>query len=180
MVGNFMADTLRGKEKNDLPAGVLLGVNIHHAIDNFTDNHPLVLETRKILYPYFSKYAGVVQDVYFDHFLARDWSKYSEVELADFASGVYSVLRKNSILFNQRAERTFYYMSTQNWLLNYSSLKGLDRSLTGLSRRASFQNNMDQSIEPLLNHEEELHQLFDDFFPQLKNHIAEGFGHLLT
>jgi len=177
MVGNFLADTLKGKERESLPTDIYRGVEIHHVIDNFTDNHPLVLETRKILYPYFSKYAAVVQDVYFDHFLARNWNRFSDVDLAAFTAQVYKVLGENTQYFNQRAQRTFHYMSAQNWLLNYAKTEGLDRALTGLSRRASFKNNMDQSIEPMLKHEEELVNLFEDFFPELESEIKKGFDH---
>jgi acyl carrier protein phosphodiesterase len=179
MVGNFLADTLKGKERDLLPKDVYKGVEIHHLIDNFTDSHPLVLETRKILYPYFNKYAAVVQDVYFDHFLAKNWKNYSTEPLLDFTQRVYRVLGERIDLFNQRAERTYYYMSTQNWLLNYSKTEGLDRALTGLSRRASFQNNMDQSIEPLLKHQEELIDLFSSFFPMLEAEVREKFSDLV-
>lgn len=174
MVGNFLADMLKGKERDSLPADIYKGVEMHHLIDNFTDSHPLVLETRKILYPYFSKYAAVVQDVYFDHFLAKSWGDYSDESLFEYTERIYRVLGDRAELFNKRAERTYYYMSTQNWLYNYASTEGLDRALTGLSRRARFQNNMDDSIEPLLKHQKELVSLFEDFFPQLKAEVRKA------
>jgi len=178
MVGNFLADTLKGKDREELPEEIYKGVEIHHLIDNFTDSHPLVLATRKILYPYFSKYAAVVQDVYFDHFLARDWKEYSDSGLAAFTENVYKVLGNNTRFFNERALRTYQYMSTQNWLLHYAETDGLDRALTGLSRRASFQNNMNESIEPLIKHEQELTALFEAFFPKLESEIKNQYGHL--
>lgn len=180
MVGNFLADTLKVKERELLPREVYKGVEIHHLIDNYTDSHPLVLETRKILYPYFNKYAAVVQDVYYDHFLAKHWKDYSPEPLSEFTARVYKVLGERVDIFNERAEKTYYYMSTQNWLLNYAETDGLDRALTGLSRRASFRNNMDQSIEPLLKHQDELLNLFRSFFPQLEAEVRKEFGDVLT
>jgi len=176
MVGNFLADTLKGNDREKLPHEIYQGVQVHHLIDNYTDSHPLVLKTRKILYPYFSKYAAVVQDVYFDHFLAKNWKNYSNIPLSDFTADVYRILGEHRNLFNERAERTFHYMSRQNWLLNYAKNEGLDRALTGLSRRASFKNNMDQAIEPLIKHQRELLQLFQDFFPELESEVRKEFG----
>ena len=147
--------------------GVLLGVHIHRQIDSFTDSHPVVLETRKMLYPYFSKYAGVVQDVYFDHFLAANWNKYATSDLNEYCQMVYRVLKSGSAFMNQRAERTLYYMSAQDWLGNYRRIEGVDRALSGLSSRASFPNNMDKSVVPLEKHYAELDAAFQTFFPEL-------------
>lgn len=178
MVGNFLADMLKGKERDSLPRAISDGVEIHHLIDSYTDSHSLVLETRKILYPYFNKYAAVVQDVYFDHFLAKSWGHYSDEPLFKYAERVYRILGKRVDLFNERAERTYYYMSTQNWLYNYAGIEGLDRALTDLSRRARFQNNMDNSIEPLLKHHDELFDLFSVFFPKLEKEVKKALDTL--
>ncbi len=174
-IGNFIADTIRGK---DLPTnqGVLLGVNIHRQIDSFTDSHPVVLETRKLLYPYFSKYAGVVQDVYFDHFLAARWNAYAKTPLDEYCQMVYRVLKEGSAYMNQRAERTLYYMSAQDWLSNYRLVEGVDRALSGLSSRASFPNNMDKAVAPLEKHYDELDAAFQTFFPELCAAIEAEFG----
>lgn len=176
MVGNFIADTIRGKEIDSLPEDVYTGVKIHHLIDEFTDGHAQVLESRKLLYPYFGKYAAVVQDVYYDHFLAKYWNNYSPIELPFFCTEVYNVLEKSKHLYNERALRTLKYMSAQNWLLSYANLDGLDRALSGLSRRASFDNNMNNSIPPLLKHLDSLESQFREFFPELDRKIQSSFG----
>ncbi|MCA1763955.1 MAG: acyl carrier protein phosphodiesterase [Flavobacteriales bacterium] len=171
MVGNFIADTLRGSQGSSLPESILKGVAIHRDIDTFTDGHHLVLETRKCLYPYFGKYAAVVQDVYYDHFLAANWKAHSEIPLFDFSNHVYQTLERNRKYLNAKAERTLYYMSAQNWLYHYRTTEGINRALTGLSRRAKFESNMENAIPPLKKHYEEMYAHFQGFFPELVGFI---------
>ena len=149
MVGNFIADTVVGNTHREDETGVWLGIEIHRFIDDFTDSHPLVLDSRKLLYPYFSKYAAVVQDIFYDHFLAADWSAYSDVTLKEFAADVYLTLGRHSEWFNEKAHRTFRFMSTHNWLESYATEAGVDRSLKGMSHRAKFFSNMDNAMPAL-------------------------------
>ena len=87
--------------------------------------------------------------------------------------GVRVGQHENEKIFNERAKRTFHYMQLQNWLLNYSTLEGLHQSLSGLSRRASFENKMNQAIPPLNKHRTELESQFNEFFPELERRIAK-------
>ncbi len=174
MVGNFIADTIRGN-KDKFEEGITLGIVVHKRIDTFTDSHPLVLETRKLLYPYFGKYAGVVQDVYYDHFLARNWSEYHKTTLSDFCQQIYSTLNSHKEIMNERAQQTLFYMEKQNWLFNYSTVEGIDRSLNGLSRRAKFDSKMENGTPALLAHFEEMENHFKLFLPALRNDIQEKY-----
>lgn len=176
MVGNFIADTINGVISDELPDGVKLGIQIHRSIDTYTDSHPIVLETRKLLYPWFSKYAAVVQDVYYDHFLAVNWQLYSEIPLSLFVKNVYEVLSANKPLMNEKALRILHYMKLHDWLYNYSNKAGIDRALTGLSRRATFKSNMENGLEALEVNYEILDQHFQEFFPQLAREISVKFG----
>jgi acyl carrier protein phosphodiesterase len=176
MVGNFIADTIKGEISPETPYGIELGIRIHRHIDTFTDSHSDVLEVRKMLYPYFSKYAAVVQDVYFDHFIAAHWSHYSELELDQFALEVYRTLGEYKNVLNPRAQRTLHYMEKQDWLYNYRSIEGIDRALKGLSSRASFVSNMENAVPPLLEHFNDMKVLFDRFWPELDKSVRDSFS----
>lgn len=176
MVGNFIADTINGSIPEEYPKGEKLGIQIHRSIDTYTDSHPIVLETRKLLYPWFSKYAAVVQDVYYDHFLAINWHLYSKVPLLEFVNNVYQVLSANEQIMNEKALRILHYMKVQNWLYNYSTKEGIDRALKGLSRRATFKSNMEKGLEALDANYTVLNQHFQEFFPLLENEISFNFN----
>src|SRR5690554_5280461 len=119
MVGNFITDTIKGKVSDSYSKGIILGIAVHRAIDEFTDSHPIVLETRKLLYPHFRKYAAVVQDVYYDHFLAIHWNDYRNDKLNAFVKQVYATLNANRNIMNAKALRILHYMELHDWLTNY-------------------------------------------------------------
>ena len=176
MVGNFIADTIKGVISDAYLPGVILGVNIHRSIDSYTDSHPIVLETRKLLYPYFGKYAAVVQDVYYDHFLAINWSMFSKVTLSDFVFHVYLVLNQHKDQMNAKALRILHFMESQDWLQNYQTIDGIDRALKGLSRRATFQSNMEVGIPALKANYNALNAHFTEFFPLLEKEMQRLYG----
>lgn len=175
MVGNFIADTIKGHVSDKLPAGIKLGIQIHRAIDDYTDSHPVVLESRKILYPYFGKYAAVVQDVYYDHFLAVHWNNYREDKLTEFVPQVYKTLNEEKEWMNDKARRILHFMELHDWLTNYAHLHGIDRALKGLSHRATFESNMENGIPPLVENYDTLDRHFIAFFPQLEDEILGDF-----
>lgn len=176
MVGNFIADTVKGAVPETYPKGIRLGIYVHRTIDQYTDSHPIVLETRKLLYPHFGKYAAVVQDVYYDHFLAINWAKYRDDRLNDFVQQVYHNLNLNKDIMNAKALRILHYMELQDWLTNYSNMQGIDRALKGLSHRASFPSNMENGIPPLKDHFDTISQHFEAFLPELRTQINTQYG----
>lgn len=179
MVGNFIADTIRGN-KNKFQAGVELGIEVHKRIDTFTDAHELVLETRKLLYPYFGKYAGVVQDVFYDHFLAINWKDYHISNFPEYCQNIYTTLNKERSIMNERAQRILFYMEKQNWLVSYQTVEGIDQAMNGLSRRAKFDSKMENSIPALLEHFDEMEKHFKAFFPELKNEVISNFSNQIA
>ncbi|MCZ4407499.1 acyl carrier protein phosphodiesterase [Cryomorphaceae bacterium 1068] len=167
MVGNFIADTVKGNALKNYDVPIQKGIVLHRFIDSFTDSHEITLQSRERLYAHFGKYAGVVQDVFYDHFLAINWSDYHDQDLNDYTDFIYLTLGGYRSVFNERAERTFQYMQMQDWLGNYATQEGIHRALTGLSRRASFPSNMEESLPALAKHGEAISNDFKIFFPDL-------------
>lgn len=180
MVGNFIADAVKGKDWKNYSEGIQLGIEVHRFIDSFTDTHSLPLESRKLLYGHFGKYAAVVQDVFYDHFLARDWPEYSNEPLHRFAQKVYLTLQSHRDALNERSVRTLHYMSMQNWLEGYAAREGIDRALKGMATRASFVSHMDNALPALDAHFHELQDHFSVFFPQLESAVHDRFADRLN
>jgi len=170
-VGNFIADFIRSSQHENLSALVKKGIIIHHSIDHFTDDHPIVRESRKRLRERYMKYSVVITDIYYDHFLAANWNQYSEQPLAQFSSDVYSLLRKHEHLLPDHAKYVFQYMSLNNWLLSYAQIEGVDKALKGLAQRARFNSGMEHASEDLLEHYSEFKSEFEQFFPELITHV---------
>jgi acyl carrier protein phosphodiesterase len=173
-VGNFIADTVKGKAILNYESGIQKGIRLHRFIDSFTDSHPLVLEGRRYLYPHFGKYAGVAQDVYFDHFLAKNWERYHDTPLSEFVELTYKTLSDSSNVFNARALRTFTFMRKQNWLENYATKSGIDKALKGLSSRAVYYSNLENGLAVLEKYEAVINEDFEEFFPDLVHQSKEA------
>ena len=109
--------------------------------------------------------------MFYDHVLAKEWSDYSPISLESFTSSAYSALKAHQSVFPPRASRILDYMSQGNWLLGYASLDGMSAALNGISRRASFENNMDEAVIELKEHYEDYKNDFKEYFPLLIKHL---------
>ena len=172
LVGNFIADFVRGKEMENYPKKVRLGIQLHRAIDTYTDSHPLVKQVQSFLIPRFGHYSRVISDIFFDYFLAKNWKNYSDTPLEQFSLDCYRTLSTYPIDLPEAFRRMFHWMQMQNWLYAYREAAGIQAALDGLSRRARFDSKMNESTQVLWEKEEEIEALFFVFFQDL-----ETFAH---
>ena len=166
MVGNFMADFVKGSDYNQYPEPVKQGILLHRAIDYFTDQHQQVRESKSRLYEQYSHYAGVIVDMYYDHFLAANFHHFHQTPLITFTSQVYGTVRNHPSRLPEKAERILYYMSRGNWLLSYARIKGIEQALKGVSQRTRFNSGLEQAGHTLRLNYRSFHQDFMIFFPK--------------
>ncbi len=180
MLGNFIADFAKGGTEESYREEVYLGILLHREIDSFTDRHPQVAKSKQRLWPRHRHYSSVIVDIFYDHFLARNWQRYSNITLDDFAKRAYATIRRFDDLLPQRAKQVLPHMIANNWLVNYARLEGIDRAMQGMARRASFKSEMAGAIEDLRKDYEEFENDFRIFFPELvaytKTSIKRSFS----
>jgi acyl carrier protein phosphodiesterase len=175
MIGNFIGDFVKGRNLKDrFQPEIVTGIELHRAIDEFTDTHPTVTLSKNRLRPNYRHYAPVIADVFYDHFLAANWSIYHPLPLADFAKNTYDTLNQFREVLPPDAQRMLPYMVSGNWLLNYSKVEGIQRALTGMSRRTKFDSKMDESVNDLIRSYDAFGSEFASFFPELEAH-ADSF-----
>lgn len=109
----------------------------------------------------------VIVDIYYDHFLARNWDAYSDVSLEKFTDNFYTLLEENLHLMPETVQQMTPYMITDNWLLSYRDLEGIHRVLKGLNRRTGLKSGMDQAVEELEDFYGEFEAEFTAFFDEL-------------
>lgn len=172
MIGNFMGDGVRGRDFSHLPQAVARGVQLHRFIDEFTDNHHVVELSKQRLRPQYRKYSPVIVDVFYDHFLALQWENFHEEKLSDFVEKTYQFISQNAELLPASTRRMLPYMIEHNWLYSYRKIQGIDRALSGLSRRASFHSKMEYSSAALEEHYEHFENEFNAFFPELIENVT--------
>ncbi|WP_375416131.1 ACP phosphodiesterase [uncultured Hymenobacter sp.] len=175
VVGNFIADAVAGRQRlAAYPPAVREGIRRHRAIDTFTDAHPVVRQTTaRLRQAGYGKYAGVIADMFFDHFLARRFASFSAEPLADFAQRLYALLLRRQAEFPARVQHFLPYMVQHNWLLGYVEIEGIGRALSGLSRRASPGSGMETATQELRRNYAAYEADFRAFFPQLQAYVNE-------
>ncbi|WP_026715014.1 acyl carrier protein phosphodiesterase [Flavobacterium daejeonense] len=172
-IGNFMADGIRGKQFEKYPEAIQKGILLHRAIDTFTDEHPLFRQSTKRLHERYHHYAGVIVDIYYDHFLAKNWEKYSEENLDDFVSEFYQSLHQNHAVLSEKTKNILPYMEKQNWLSSYQTIEGIHQILTQMDRRTQNNSNMRFASEELLAFYDEFENEFTLFFEDIRNYCSQ-------
>ncbi len=175
MVGNFIGDFVKGGNLSEqFGSEIVKGIELHREIDSFTDTHPIVRESKKKLQPKYHHYAPVIVDVFYDYFLAKYWTNYHPDSLADFAAQTYQIILDHDAVLPAEVKRLMPYMMKGNWLVNYSTLEGIQQALTGMSRRTKFDSKMNESVVELKEYHDDFKKEFEAFFPELTLH-AENF-----
>lgn len=170
MIGNFIADFVKGRNLGDrYNAEIMRGIELHRAIDEFTDQHDVVQNSKDRLRPKYRHYSGVIVDMYYDHFLAKNWEDFHYLPLDDFAQQFYGLLDEHKSLLPEGVQRMMPYMIRGNWFLNYAYKEGIHRALSGMSRRTPFDSKMDEAVIDLTRHYELFENEFKEFFPILKS-----------
>ncbi len=167
IVGNFIADMVKGRQIENFHENVVRGIHMHRKIDSFTDSHPVVDKSKMRLRNKYRLYAGVVVDMFYDHFLASNWREYSSLPLNKYVSNAYQLLLKNYFLLPVRARNVLPFMIASNWLVNYAHMDKLQNNLQGMARRTPFNSGMEQAVDDLRKHYDDFAAEFAAFFPEL-------------
>jgi len=175
LAGNMMGDHVKGKlALAQYPSGISKGVIIHRKIDSFADNHSATTRAKLLFREDYRLYSGAIMDTLYDHFLAND-PKYfpTEDKLLSFTHEVYKKLDKQQFYVHPNFAAYYPYMKQQNWLYNYRTFKGMERSLQGLAKRAAHIPPIEKAYEIFITNYYTLNQcyfeLIDDIIRYTKN-----------
>jgi len=174
LVGNFIGDFVKGNQFGHFHPGIIEGIRFHRKIDEYTDNHPIFRRSRKRIREKYRHYTGVIIDLYYDHFLAKNWEDYANTPLEIFARQVYRTMQDHSDIIPQKARNMLPYMIKYNWLVNYSTIEGIDQSLKGISKRTSHASGMENASGDLLEQYMDFENDFSEFFPEIMAYAEEG------
>jgi len=169
-LGNFIADGVKGKKYVQFPLGIQQGILLHRAIDSFTDAHPIVRKSTKRLHKKYSHYSGVIVDILYDHFLAKNWTQYHSIPLHKYTENFYNLINSNFDRLTPRIQKMMPYMIEQNWLLSYASIDGIGKILDQMNRRTNNQSKMNLAVLELTKYYKEFEEEFTLFFEDLKKY----------
>lgn len=166
-IGNFMADSIRGSQYLDYPNSLQKGILLHRHIDSFTDAHPIYRKSKHRLHEKYGHYSGVIMDIAYDHFLAKNWSKYSNEKLEDYAADFYQLMQDNYEILTERVKGMLPYMIGRNWLVSYATIEGLEMILFQMDYRTKHRAHMQEAIVEIQNFYTEFESEFFQFFEEL-------------
>jgi len=166
-IGNFIADGIKGKQYRKYPQQIQKGILLHRAIDSYTDSHPIVRQSTKRLHEKYSHYSGVIVDILYDHFLAKNWKDYHDMPLDEYVDEFYEILRNKFEVLPTRIQRMMPYMIGDNWLLSYATIPGISKILNQMNIRTKGVSKMNFAILELEEYYTEFEEEFTSFFAEL-------------
>lgn len=167
-IGNFMADGIRGKDYLNFNNEIKKGILLHRQIDTFTDVNPIYRKSKHRLHQKYGHYSGVIMDILYDHFLAKNWIKYSDILLEKYVSDFYASLYENEHLLTEKTRNILPYMVDNNWLLSYKTVAGIEKILFQMDYRTKHRANMQEAVVELEFFYTEFEQEFILFFEELR------------
>lgn len=177
LLGNLLADFIKGSDRAGLSPGLLRGMAQHQAIDAFTDSHPVTHRCRARIEAPYRRYGGILVDIFYDHFLSREWANYSPLALPDFTRRVYACIEEQAGALPPPTPDIIGFMKDQDLLASYADLPGVELALTRVARRLSKRLGktveMAGGVGELERSYEAFAEDFREFFPQLQGHMRE-------
>ncbi|RED91753.1 acyl carrier protein phosphodiesterase [Marinoscillum furvescens] len=167
-IGNFIGDFVKGKAFERFDPKIQTGVLLHRTIDEYTDSHPVVMQSKERLRPNYRHYAPVIVDIFYDHFLAAKWNDFHHEPLLQFTERFFDLTSDYAHIIPDKARQMLAYMKRDNWLYHYQHLRGIQQVLNGMSRRTTFDSHMELALADLKEDYEAYEHEFMTFFPDLK------------
>jgi acyl carrier protein phosphodiesterase len=168
LLGDFVKGPLTGERKKGLEQGILL----HRKIDAFTDQHSTQRNIQQLLDPRYRRFAGIMTDIIFDHFLSLHWQQFHPQSLHAFSRELFDLLSNNSHLpaaAQQQADNLMHY----NVLVNFQYWPTVDAALNRVSQRLQRDNPLGDAADELNKHYGELEQQFLAFYPELQQRAQQ-------
>lgn len=166
-LGALMGDFVKGRIDSALPGGIRCGIALHRRIDTFTDAHPVHRRSRNRFAGPRRRFAGIIVDLSYDHFLALRWARHAPLPLDEFTAQVYASIVRHRALLPPRLARIAPRMAAQDWLGSYRDLDALGFTLDRIATRSPRSAPIEGAIEDVRHCYEALGDDFDAFFPDL-------------
>ena len=173
IAGGLEGDYLKGPLRGELPPDLERGIKLHRAIDAYTDQHALIKQLREELPPGLRRYAGILIDLSFDHYLSRHWSHFSDVPLTHFSRETYRILNAQEHTLSAGARAMLARLVKYDVLTRYQEWETVLATALRIGERFQRDNPF-QDLEPKLSPAQDaLERAFLNFYPQLQSFSSE-------
>lgn len=167
VIGNFLTDMMTLSEIKEANNRIHTGVLLHRKIDTYTDGHESNLAMKRILRPYFHKYAGVALDLYYDYILYQNWDIYTDLGFRTFAQEQYTIIQDDFSISPERLQPRINKMLSGDFLFRYTTIEGQMFAFSRMDQRANFHTGFENAVEVLERYKRDLTDHFNQFFPDM-------------
>ena len=171
-IGNLLPDILPPASLAALPPIFQHGIAQHRRIDAFTDAHPIVRRSIQRIDPPFRRFGGILCDIFYDHFLARDWPLYSSEPLKEFADAIYASFDDYRASLPPDIYHRLNLMKASDLLCSYYDVSGVACALDRIDSRLRWPVSLARAISLLEHNYDAFHSDFQAFFPELRSHVS--------
>lgn len=170
MLGSLMGDFVKGPLTNHTISGrysadMTRAIALHRKIDGYTDSHPVVRESWNRVSKGRRRFAGVMVDIFYDHYLAKYWSDFHGSPLSAFTGDFYAILARRRSEMPERLQRISNSMISLDWLGSYANVNSVRSALNRISQRLRRENTLIDSADELLDNYAEMEVDFRRFLP---------------
>ncbi|MGK7871950.1 MAG: ACP phosphodiesterase [Xenococcaceae cyanobacterium] len=176
-IGNLLGDFVKGPLKGCetlYSESIIKGIRTHRQVDYFTDKHRVYIRSKSRIDNSQRRFAGIIIDICYDHFLARHWEVFSDEKLEDFVANIYGILEKNKEILPERLRNVLPRMVSEDWLGSYKQPEGVGLAFARLARRLNRANNLAAAQHELTNNYTEIESDFLSFFPELVSYVEKN------
>lgn len=166
-IATLKGDFIKGRLEGKYQGRELAALRLHRQVDSFTDQHPITAQSRNLLDPEFRRYAGILTDVFYDHFLVHHWAHYADRPLQQFADEVYQILRQHKQQSLPELQMLTQRIAQSNLLVRYGEEEIISQVLARMSTRLRRANPLALAGNQLTKHRDQLEKHFQEFFPLL-------------
>lgn len=171
ILGNLLGDFVKGQGAKAYCDEIKRGIQLHQKVDIYTDSHPVFRESKRLISSVNRRYAGIIVDVFYDHFLAKNWLNYSSITLQNFTLKVYKILQNNEAILPESLKKSLENIISRNLLMSYAEIKGINFALQRISVRLKRKNSLGCASEELTENYELFEADFKRFFPDLIDYV---------
>lgn len=178
LAGNMIEDFITGRVEHPrnsfLTEELKVGVRLHRLIDTFTDTNENVTNCKRLFYESTGKYSSIVVDIFFDHFLIKNWSVFYDMPLEEFCKKVYEILPRYREYYPEPLARVIDSMVSYEWLTHYEYEWGLEKAMQSVNLKIGIENHLNEALPAFRTNYAYINQQFLIFYPELKA-MSENF-----
>lgn len=168
MIGSFLGDYVKGQLSGEYPAGIEAGIELHRRIDAYTDRHAVVKLGYQTFEPPLRRYAPIITDLVYDHFLAKNWDEHYHTSLEEFNRHIFDLCEDLMHHLPKNASITLSTMRHRSTLLNTVDPDFIKYSLKHISTRLKRANPLADAYNQVLGTMPSLEKHFSAFFPEVQ------------